>query len=1066
MPDFDSQFWDSFTDLISDFIFRLRINASDEITDIWTNIPAEEIADLPLGKIPISVIFNDVLRHNPDQSAESWLSSLSTGKIADMQLPFQTIDGDQVWLHIRLKGGLNSERNQRTVFGIVKDVTSVRLHEEEREVFVSDIKAVNRLLQRQSQELKQHLTEITAVFETVSDAIVVYDASGIVIRVNQAAIQGYGFDPTGMSYLQLAEQLTIWNPQSIPLGKSELVFDRLKQGEPQINQISQMINYAGNLIWQLVSGKPLLENGKMIGAVVSWKDITDLETMRLNLEENERKLRSVINHSGDGIELTDESGTIIEWNPALERITGIQAQEVIGLKSWDVSSRLLSSETDRQTTGEEIRKRIEKIVHTGKSSWLELPFEARFKHTDCGERILESNAFSIPTEKGFMFGVISRDITERKVAEQRLRKARDYYLMLFEDFPAMIWRSTPDGTCDYKNKTWLEFTGKSLHEVLANGWIDCVHSDDQSFAKDLYQACFDERKPISLRYRLRRHDGEYRWITDFGQPYNDLDGKFAGYVGVCLEVHETVERQREMEIMLSISAALRPASSPEEIMKTLLDQLTILTGAEGAVILTPDEHNTRLVIRAASGLLSELEGISNPNTADELSNLLITERTKVINVNLGQLRPDLSRKWQRQFVVGQPLVASGLTIGGLWVIRKQVFTDQEIRMINAISDIAATAIQRASLTLETNLYAQKMKIISDMGRSMSETLHPDRIFALLNATIHNLFDDIAAVLVSRYDVKNLAIHCDYCSLNGVAANPQSLPVLPFDPTGSGNQSWVIQNQRPKILNHLPANFKNILYFEDNSSQPRSGIYLPMIAEGKVIGVLHVQSYKENRFNDRDIHMLSMVANTTAISLANASLFDTLQVSNRELVSAYDATLRGWAQALELRDQETKGHSVEVVELTLKFAAAAGIPETEMDHIRRGALLHDIGKIAIPDSILNKPGTLNDDEWQIMRQHPVYAYQLLKEIDFLEPSLVIPYAHHERWDGSGYPRGLSAAEIPLPARLFAIVDVWNALQRDRPYRNAWSQEKTIQYLKEQAGRQFDPRLVDLFLNLIE
>lgn len=1064
-PGMNSQILDSIADLIRDFFFVVRLNELDEITDIWTNIPPEELSRLPVGKIPLTEIIKKIAQHNVNQSSPSWFTSLFSGIITDFELPFQTADNERVWLQIRLRGQLDSEQKNRIVLGIVKDVTSVHAHEEEREKIVADIQAVNQLLENQSLELKKHLAGITAVFDTVSDAIIVYDANGIVTRVNQAAIQGYGFDPTGMDYLHLSERLTIKNPQGVPRSKDELVFYRLQQGEPQINQISRMINYSGNLVWQLVSGKPLLENGKMIGAVVTWKDITDLETMRLILEENERKLRSVINHSGDGIELTDESGTIIEWNPAMEKITGLTAKEVIGQKSWDVSIQLGSSEIDQPTSREVIEKRIQKILQTGKSSWLEMPFESRYKVRDGRERIMESNAFSIPTEKGFMFGVISRDVTERKLIEEHLRQARDYYLKLFEDFPAMIWRSTSDGACDYKNKTWLAFTGKSLQDVLVNGWIDSVHPEDRAIVKEQSEVCFNERKTVSLRYRLRRFDGEYRWITDFGQPYTDLDGNFAGYIGVCLEVHDTVERQREMEIVLSVSAALRPASSPEEIMKTLLEQLTILTGAEGAVILMPDDQKTGLVIRSASGLLSALEGISNPYTADDLSNRLINEKTKLVNINLGQLRPDLSRKWHRQFVVGQPLIASGITIGGLWAIRKQAFSEQEVRMINAFSDIAATAIQRASLTLETNQYAEKLRIISDMGRSMSETLDPDGIFALLNSTIHSLFNNVACILVSRYDSDKLAIRCEYCNLNGLQVSPASLPVLPFDPTGRGNQSWVIQNQRPKILNNLPNNTKNSYYLDDGSPQPVSAIYIPMIAEGKVIGVLQVQSYKDNFFTERDIDILNLVASTTAISLSNATLFDNLQQSNRELVSAYDATLRGWAQALELRDQETKGHSVEVVELTLKFALAAGIPDTELDHIRRGALLHDIGKIAIPDSILNKPGPLNDAEWKIMKQHPVYAYQILKEIEFLEPSLVIPYSHHERWDGSGYPQGLRGIDIPLPARLFAIVDVWNALQRERPYRSAWSREKTLQYLKEQAGKQFDPHLVELFLSLI-
>ncbi len=186
----------------------------------------------------------------------------------------------------------------------------------------------------------------------------------------------------------------------------------------------------------------------------------------------------------------------------------------------------------------------------------------------------------------------------------------------------------------------------------------------------------------------------------------------------------------------------------------------------------------------------------------------------------------------------------------------------------------------------------------------------------------------------------------------------------------------------------------------------------------------------------------------------------------ELQIAYDLTLEGWAAALELREKETANHSRNVVEMTLKLAEKFAIPAEEMAHIRRGALLHDIGKMGIPDSILLKPGPLTDDEWNVMRMHPIFAYRLLSGIPYLQPALDIPYAHHERWNGKGYPRGLGGEDIPLPARLFAVVDVWDALSSDRPYRPAWTHEAVLTYLQEQSGIQFDPRVVEVFLLLLD
>jgi HD-GYP domain-containing protein (c-di-GMP phosphodiesterase class II) len=182
--------------------------------------------------------------------------------------------------------------------------------------------------------------------------------------------------------------------------------------------------------------------------------------------------------------------------------------------------------------------------------------------------------------------------------------------------------------------------------------------------------------------------------------------------------------------------------------------------------------------------------------------------------------------------------------------------------------------------------------------------------------------------------------------------------------------------------------------------------------------------------------------------------------------AYDHTLEGWSKALELRDQETEGHSRRVTEFTLALAGKLGIQEHELKHIRRGALLHDIGKMGISDQILLKSGPLDEAEWQEMRMHPIYAYRLLSPIPYLQPALDIPYSHHERWDGSGYPLGLKGEEIPLAARIFAVIDVYDALISHRPYRPAWSPGQAKEYLLLNAGILFDPKIVKTFLELAQ
>jgi HD-GYP domain-containing protein (c-di-GMP phosphodiesterase class II) len=184
----------------------------------------------------------------------------------------------------------------------------------------------------------------------------------------------------------------------------------------------------------------------------------------------------------------------------------------------------------------------------------------------------------------------------------------------------------------------------------------------------------------------------------------------------------------------------------------------------------------------------------------------------------------------------------------------------------------------------------------------------------------------------------------------------------------------------------------------------------------------------------------------------------------DLILAYDSTIEGWSRALDYKDKETEGHSRRVTEMTLRIAREMGMNEEELVHVRRGALLHDIGKMGIPDSILLKLGPLTEEEWEIMRLHPVYSYDLLYPIAYLRPALDIPYCHHEKWDGTGYPRGLKGEQIPLTARIFAVVDVWDALRSDRPYRSARSEEQTIENIRALSGIQFDPKVVDIFFKL--
>jgi len=239
-----------------------------------------------------------------------------------------------------------------------------------------------------------------------------------------------------------------------------------------------------------------------------------------------------------------------------------------------------------------------------------------------------------------------------------------------------------------------------------------------------------------------------------------------------------------------------------------------------------------------------------------------------------------------------------------------------------------------------------------------------------------------------------------------------------------------------------------------------------LAKDQLKGYLHLYSRQPIYFDTDWQNFLTALAMQTAIAIDNTEMFYKMEMTNLELSAAYDATITGWSQALELRDKETKGHSERVTDLTLQIAATMGIPSDQLIHIKRGVLLHDIGKMGIPDSILFKPGPLAENEWAVMRQHPIYAFQLLSPISYLREAMDIPFCHHEKWDGSGYPRGLKGMEIPLAARIFAVVDVWDALCSSRPYRPAWSKKNALEYIQKESGKHFDPTVVEAFFKVIQ
>ena len=354
---------------------------------------------------------------------------------------------------------------------------------------------------------------------------------------------------------------------------------------------------------------------------------------------------------------------------------------------------------------------------------------------------------------------------------------------------------------------------------------------------------------------------------------------------------------------------------------------------------------------------------------------------------------------------------------------------------------------------EINRMLQKMERLMEINITLNSTLALDRVLDLIIAKAVEMLDcEAGSILLYNKDKDCLIFSAS------TSADSKTLAGIPVPLTDSlagtifsKNRHLIVKNVEKDIRHN--ASVAAQIHF-----QTRSLLGVPMSIQNRMTGVLEALNKRQGTFTEEDVKILTAIASQAAVAIENAQLVKALQES-------YESTLEGWAAALDLRDKETEGHSQRVTLLAVQLAQEIGMSKDDVTYLRQGALLHDIGKMAVPDRILHKHGPLTAREKTIMRQHPINAYNMLYPIAHLRSALDIPYCHHEKWDGSGYPRGLKGEEIPLAARIFTIIDVWDALRSNRPYRKAWSAKKTITYIQQEAGKSFDPGIVKSFVDAI-
>ncbi len=389
---------------------------------------------------------------------------------------------------------------------------------------------------------------------------------------------------------------------------------------------------------------------------------------------------------------------------------------------------------------------------------------------------------------------------------------------------------------------------------------------------------------------------------------------------------------------------------------------------------------------------------------------------------------------------------------------REPFTPEKIRLAQTIGDSAAIAIRRMLLREQTERRLQQLIGLSEIDQAIISS--SDMVVSLGTLLLHTTEQlKVDAADVWRFDPASQAL--EFVTGRGFRT-PAFENAKPLH-LGEGNVGRAALERRTIHIPNLAEGYENPRLAKALAAEPFMSYYaVPLIVKGQVEGVLELFHRSELASNAEWLEFLYALANQAAIAIDNSSLFNDLQQSNAELTQAYDATIQGWSRALDLRDTETEGHTQRVTELTMKLGRLFGLSEEELVHVRWGALLHDIGKMGVPDGILLKPGPLTDEEWVLMRKHTTFAFEMLSPIHYLRAALDIPYCHHEKWDGTGYPRGLCGDQIPIAARIFAVVDVWDALTSDRPYRAAWPKAKVLDYIRSQAGTHFDPQVVKVCL----
>lgn len=538
------------------------------------------------------------------------------------------------------------------------------------------------------------------------------------------------------------------------------------------------------------------------------------------------------------------------------------------------------------------------------------------------------------------------------------------------------------------------------------------------------------------------------------------------------ELAEKEERSRHEAAragtLLRVAERLNAQLDQDTLLKAISEEIVRAFGTPVSHVMLYDEREKVLRSVAGEGLSPELIN-SIPSFPKETYDRIVAELGPVFTIaDLQSLpgNPYLNEFKRLNFrsIAFATMHYEHELIGSLNVVTLghiRDFTEAELLLLHGLADQAALAIVNTRLFKDARRRLEHLQALRAIDIAIASNYDlQETLNVLLDQIMKQLQVDAAAILLLDETSQQL----EFGTSQGFQTSTLRYTRLKV---GEGMAGRAAQQKQIINVRDLRIDPQTLVNASAIAKEGFISYYAaPLISQGKVKGVLEI--FHRTLLNpDKEwADFLEALAGQAAIAIESTTLFEDLQRTNDELSQAYDSTIEGWSHALDLRDKETEGHTRRVTELTLELARVFGFSEPELIHIRRGSLLHDIGKMGVPDKILLKDGPLDQEEWEIMRLHPVYAHEMLQPVNYLQPALDIPYCHHEKWDGTGYPRGLKGEAIPLSARIFAVVDVWDALISDRPYREAWSPEKVLAYIQGEAGRHFDPYVVEIFADFMK